>query len=564
MVSRSEMRVDRTSFALAIVAAAALRATGLTYSVPCHFHVDEQLLFTTTADLARDPQKAVAQKYFFNYGSLPRTLLLPPLVAAHRAGRLNLDSRRQLVAYYVVGRGVSAVFGVLTVALVWLIGERHLGPGVGTAAALLLAFSPLHVRDSHFFTPDVMLTFFMTASCAACVTLSARPGARRAILAGVLGGLTLATKASGVAGLLPLLVAARRLRTKRLMAAGALALVATALLGNWPALLAPDRLFSGVREFSVWVVGARVRQPDLQFVGTRPWAFWITNLLRFGAGPVLMAVGLAGLVVVARRARSSTGGRMLLAMGVPYFLIVGAAFQKFMRFSLPLHPFLALCGGVLMVEAYRRRRVRPLVILLFLLHAGYGIAYAKVFWHTDPRIAAGRELSHDLPGGTAILLETTHSNPPLIDADRKRGLYDSYLPKLGECVVSRYGEFTLHYIDPYVHLYEVAQESNEQWACVDSALSLADVVVLGPRYRDQYLRLPDQFPAMNRFYRGLDSGSLGFRLARVYRNPPSILGITIDDRDSELTFRLFDRPAIRVYVRSDSEAEEALCAPASQ
>ena len=561
MVSQSEVRTHRILLILVLLAAALLRFGGLTYSTPFHFHVDEQLLLTTTADLAIDPARAVEYRYFFNYGSLPRTFLLPPLLVAKWAGLLNLESQRQLIAFYILCRGISAAFGVLTVALVWLMGERLFGRGVGWAAALLLTFSPLHVRDSHFFTTDVMLTFLLVATAGASITLSERPRMRYAILAGALGGLTVATKASGLAGLLPLVLSAVKLRNRRLLLAGLAGFGIALLVGYWPIAIAFDRLVRVVREFSVWVAGVRVRQPDLQFVGTLPWLFWITNLLRYGAGPVLLALGCAGSIIIAVRARRSRPERMLTAMAVPYFLVLGAAFQKFMRFSLPLHPVLALCGGVLLAEACRRRCLRPFVILLLVLHAGYGIAYARVFWRTDPRIVAGNELRRDLPEGTSILLETTHSNPPLIEADLRQGLYGSYLPTLGECVVRRHDGLELLYVDPYVYLYDVAREPDLQWACLDSALSLADVAVIGPRYRDQYMRLPVDYPTMERFYRGLDAGNLGFHLARMYDNPPSILGLTIDDRDSELTFRLFDRPEIRVYVRSGSEAEEALCAP---
>ena len=66
--------------------------------------------------------------------------------------------------FYVLGRVVSASFGAATVILTYRLGKACKNSRTGAAAALLLAVNFLHVRDSHFATMDVALTFFMTLS----------------------------------------------------------------------------------------------------------------------------------------------------------------------------------------------------------------------------------------------------------------------------------------------------------------------------------------------------------------------------------------------------------------
>jgi hypothetical protein len=337
-------------------------------------------------------------------------------------------------------------------------------------------------------------------------------------------------------------------------------LAAAFFLGNWPVLLAPRTFFETLGVLSSWAKGTSIRQADLQFVNTTPWLYWVTNLLRYGAGPVFLSLGLAGGLVLLLKREKRLPALLVLSTGLCYFVIMGASFQKFMRFSLPLHPLLALSGGVFVVLWMRRGGLYKTVLyLLLIVHACYGIAYAAVFWRPDPRIVAGEELSARLPPGTRILLETTHSNPPLIEADWRAGLYTSYLPQLGQCTVERHGEFNLMYIDPYIYLYEKAKTRSERWECLIRALDQVDVVIIGPRYRDQYLRLPEQYPAMARFYRELDGEELGFSLMATYGNAARIGPISLPDDRSELTYRLFDRPYLRVYARTGTVAEERLC-----
>ncbi len=550
------MTAHARAFVAVVCAASAVRFSGLGYSVPFHFHIDEQLLMVSTVSLIERPKEAVREKYFFNYGSFPRLLAGGPLLAARLAGRLDLTRERQVRAYYLVARGVSALVGTLTVAIVGIVGTWLLGPWEGVIPALLLAFSPLHLRDSHFFTPDPLLTSLVTAALA-CALWAERTGGVKAMAGcGVTAGLALATKLSALPALAPVALVWWRRREGRTPLA--LGLLAAFVAGNWPVLLAPDAFAQSLRTLLSWARGGTVRQADLQFVETAPWLYWVTNLLRYGAGPVLWVCGLAGVGLLAVRGRP---GRLVLAAGVPYFLVMGAGFQKFMRFSLPVHPVLALGGGLLLATLWGGRGLsRALVGALLAIHVLVGLAYAGVFLREDPRIRAGRELARELPPGTRVLLETTHSNPPLIEEDYRKGLFGSYLPRLGLPLVRRCGEFELLYLDPYVYLYEVVREPQAQWACILEALDEADVVIVGNRYRDQYARLPHRFPAMARFYRELDGGALGFACVRVYRNPARLGPLEIDDARAELTFRLFDRPTLWVYVRPGTAAWRALCA----
>ena len=59
----------------------------------------------------------------------------------------------------LVCRAEVALFGFLIVLVIYLIGKKLFNKNVGLLAALFLAISPLHVRDSHYITTDVPMVF---------------------------------------------------------------------------------------------------------------------------------------------------------------------------------------------------------------------------------------------------------------------------------------------------------------------------------------------------------------------------------------------------------------------
>ncbi|MFA6584505.1 MAG: glycosyltransferase family 39 protein, partial [Elusimicrobiaceae bacterium] len=65
---------------------------------------------------------------------------------------------------FLISRGLSAVFGALTVLPVFRTAKNLFGLKVGYAAAVFAAFCVLLVRDSHFGTLDATAVFFIACS----------------------------------------------------------------------------------------------------------------------------------------------------------------------------------------------------------------------------------------------------------------------------------------------------------------------------------------------------------------------------------------------------------------
>jgi 4-amino-4-deoxy-L-arabinose transferase-like glycosyltransferase len=217
--ARGRVWLRRVALAAILLAAAALRLTGLDWDGFQHHHPDERYItwVATTIEMM-SPGSAAAwrpdQSTFnpfhwppeassegivvlqgeprdFAYGHAPLYLgvaatrlaervapLLLPLLPPHRsltADVLNGAGRIEFHHLAAVGRALTALFDVGTVLLVYLLGRRLYSPAVGLLAAALLAVTVLHIQQAHFFTSDPYLTFFVAASLYAMV-MAARGG----------------------------------------------------------------------------------------------------------------------------------------------------------------------------------------------------------------------------------------------------------------------------------------------------------------------------------------------------------------------------------------------------
>ncbi len=66
-----------------------------------------------------------------------------------------------------------------------------------------------------------------------------------------------------------------------------------------------------------------------------------------------------------------------------------------------------------------------------------------------------------------------------------------------------------------------------------------------------YQHLPEsRYGVVKQYYRDLFAGRLGFALVRTFKVYPALFGHRIDDDGAELTFRLFDHPAVYVFHRT--------------
>jgi hypothetical protein len=99
--------------------------------------------------------------------------------------------------FWILGRSMSAFSALLTIILVFFIGRKLYDVRTGLLASLFLSVAYLHVRDSHYCTPDILLTLLMGAAFWFVIAVSEKGDLKSYLFAGLFGGLAASTKYVG-------------------------------------------------------------------------------------------------------------------------------------------------------------------------------------------------------------------------------------------------------------------------------------------------------------------------------------------------------------------------------
>ena len=149
---------------LILIAGTYLRFVGQDWDVEQHLHPDERFLTMVESSLL--PVGSVGEYFdtanstlnptnrghsYFVYGTLPIFMVRYLAEALDSTGYGSV---------YLVGRTLSAVMDLLSVALVFFIGARLYSRKVGIIGAAFSTFAVLQIQQSHFFTVDTFITFF--------------------------------------------------------------------------------------------------------------------------------------------------------------------------------------------------------------------------------------------------------------------------------------------------------------------------------------------------------------------------------------------------------------------
>jgi 4-amino-4-deoxy-L-arabinose transferase-like glycosyltransferase len=268
------------------------------------------------AILAGDPNP-----HFFNWPSLTLYVFAAAYAVAKAAG-IALSGAH----YVLIARGIVALAGVATVLATAAIARTLADRATAAIAALFLAVTPLHVRDSHFAMTDVLMTLWVTLSMA--LMMRAVDTRRRGFFAaaGVAGGLATSTKYS--AGVIVAIAAAAPAIAS---AAMFLAAWAAGFLAGTPFALLDFPAFSG----DVSYERAHLSGGHTVLLG-RGWLYHLHTTLPHGLGIAVFVAALCGIPIVASR----YGKRALVPaiFATVFYLSMGAGRTVFFRYAMPLLP----------------------------------------------------------------------------------------------------------------------------------------------------------------------------------------------------------------------------------
>ncbi|MCH8223152.1 MAG: glycosyltransferase family 39 protein [Chloroflexi bacterium] len=518
--------------------ALALRLYGIDWDGGGLFHPDERAILSKVSELdlpsigdlpdLLDADKSTLNPNWFSYGSLPLYMLKGVDVAASPFTDLNIFDLR------FPGRVMSAMADTALIGLIFLFGRAWLGNRVGLLAALFAALAVIEIQLSHFFAVDTFLALFGAASVFFMVRVGYTGKKSDSLAAGVLVGLALATKASAAVLLVPLIfshllyIASEpgeffrlsrspeeiRARAKsvlsRLLYAGAG--IVGALYVTQPYMF----LDWGTYRESVTRESEMVRRiTDLpftrQYIDTPRYLYQFWQLGTYGLGPVLgmLAWGslfISGVYALRKRRKFDL---VVLSYVVPYLLITGWFDVKFLRYMLPILPFLLLYAarvliwGLDIVRDWRPdlRYAGPVAIgLVVAVTAHYAISYETIYSRPHPAQATSDWIIENTPRDSLVLKEHWEEGLPRLEP-RFREELELYNP-----------------------------DTDFKFDRISSQLARADYLVFySNRLYATLPRLEERYPLSTRYYEKLFDGTLGYELVHTERSVPSFLGISYDE-----------------------------------
>jgi 4-amino-4-deoxy-L-arabinose transferase-like glycosyltransferase len=575
-------------FLIAILLGIGMRFYGLKWGLPYHFHSDEHLVASFTEKLRTAEsitQLLHPDRLFFLYSPFLMYLLIALVTVASFFHSFSHTDAGSLTLYFLLGRCLVVCFSSLTLIMVYQLGKRLFTKSIGMLAAVFLAFTVLHIRDSHFYLPDVPMTFFVVLTVFFAAGIMEGKGIKSYILTGVFAGVGIATKQTALM-VFPVILAAHIIGTFKnqqvpsnsikkvilsyqfwgLLLAPFLIAGITFLLLDPFVLINPQKFLEVSHQTAMFVKGIRQHNWTFQFTGTKI-SYWFTNLLYFGMGPLLELVSLIGVLwaivngvlrVAGHRIKNICSADLLmLSFLLPYLYFIGGGYMKFIRYSIPLLPFLCLLGARFMLDIYEmtthknvRIAVGALITVVIITSFLYALAYLNIYRQEDVRIQASKWIHQHIPPESTILVDSSSATPLLGSMFFQPQLYDSYYSGFGLRSLYKKDYFRIKVLLLLTEIHH-SSRSRQWWErYLKGRLQNVDYIIMSDEYYEQYSHRSSDYPTLNQFYQDLFTGNLGFQQIKTYKTHPSLFGYALNDDRAELTFRLFDHPKIMIFKRN--------------
>jgi hypothetical protein len=585
-----------------------LRLYGINWDLGAHLHPDERMLIMVAERLL---VAGNSNPDFFNYGSLP-IYLLSFLWKACSFAFLSCAQLGSYDGLLIVGRCLSVLTDMCTLYVIYGI-ARLCWPtrkDLNLFPVAMYAFAFFPIQNTHFFVVDVFMTFFVTYGMYYVFQFLRYGRHSHIAFAGVLFGAAFASKFTAivffVGVVLTLLVWFTYHKERFVRIASILFTLGTIFflthvvcmpyayrfsvvlphtipfdsertniemiedrlrLINNPEVTASvslppkfvtriaSELFSkryilDTLEQAQMNKNAYVFPYTLQYVGTTPYLYYVSQIYLWGLGPCIFVFACMGFIFIVKRGWSGrfhipmnlTGTSILILFSIVnsfYFLIVGMSAVKFMRYMLPLYPLFALYAGYgafkLLDSANRWSRI--IAIVMFVLVCLWTVGFVNIYSKSHTRQRARDWALANIPSGSTIAVEHWDDRP--IDG--------------GSFKFVEMTNFEL-------------PDDRAKWRALETKLSEAQYIVLASnRLYTPMQKLHDCkkyfhcYPIMNRYYKDLFAeryllgSNLRFIKIKEFTAYPTIqvgpFHITIPDDTADESFTVYDHPKVMIFKK---------------
>lgn len=538
-----------------------LRLYGVNWDQGFHLHPDERMLIMVAERIHFFDQ---LNPQFFNYGSLPIYLL------KIGAEIINKTNYQQMLS---IGRNLSIIFDLITILLIYklsffLLKEKK----IAFFSSLFYSIAFFPIQNSHFFISDVFLTSFTTALVYSLIKfLKASPRKKsfltRIALLGLIFGAMLATKITALVfyPLIIIILLLKKLKNQRSFSLiDKLRLIVVFHLSFFlfffifmPYAFLDYKNF--LKDISLQIKmnnDPYIFPYTLQYVGTFPYLYYLKNIFFWGLGPVISVLCILGFIEVIKKLsnkviwqnqKSSITNYQLLIIVIFYlfyFLIIGRSAVKFMRYMLPVYPFLTIMAGygLYQIQNSKFKIIKKTfnflpVFLSFsflLLTLIWTLMFISIYSQTHTRISATDWILKNIQDGSTLAVEHWDDRLPIYGGERYYFL-----------------EMTL-YDQP---------DDKVKWQILNKKLKQADYIIIASnRLYVPLQKLNDCqkykvcYPKTAEYYKKLFKEELGFKKVAEFAVYPEfqILNFKFQIRDegADESFTVYDHPKVIVFKKS--------------
>ena len=513
-----------------------LRFYGLDWGLPWRYHIDENAFINAANYMRKAPHLNHLNPKWFYHPSLNI------YIVCFLSWIYSLFGSLTLPKVHLLGRINSAFWGTISIPMLFLLGRRLYGALTGILAALLFSVVVIHIQMSHFFTPDVTLVFFLTATMYFSAQVVRGGAMKNYIAAGLAAGIGMASK-YWAPSIVPLIVAhiirlvdlkkSSWRENRKLIAAFIFAGAVFFVLSPYVIL---DAGFA-VPKILWWAkktTGAIPQIWSYHFEGTRPYLYHLSRNLPWALGWPLALVSGAGFIFCLIRHRRED--ILLFSWIILNFLLIGSWYIKSIRYLLPILPFLCLCAAEPVSRLLSNSKTRilgvSLTLVIFLWSATFSLAFIHIYSVPHSKTQASEWLYTNIPAGCGI---ATDYSIPL----GKRNA----LPDLYSVSSLNFG-----------YLFESQLTPEEKEAYLTEKIENADYIIVADELREYFRNPAPRHMAEKKFLGDLFSGHLNFELIKTFKIYPQLGKWKLNDDGAELSFHFFDHPAIFVFKRKVQSA----------
>ena len=415
---------------LLLVLATAVRFYGLRFGMPHVWARPDELV---VCDIAQRFLTGDLNPHFWSYPTLFMYLLAALDYGYYLFGRAAGWFRSiehflalwkvQWTPFFMIARVVSATSGAATVVVVHRLSARLFDRLTAGVAALLFALAFLHVRDSHFGVTDVTMTFCVTLSFLFLARAAFEDRTKLFAVAGAIAGAGASIKYNVALMAVPLAAAVFVTARGRWRLAGirvalfGLLFVTAFVAGSPYSVLEPSSLFNGLIGESRHV--ALSHGFDLG----RGGFYHLVFSLRYGLGIPLLVAGVGGMVWLFNV--DWRKGLVLASFPAAYYLLLAPTRTVFVRYMIPLVPFLCASAAYATTAAARSiaRRFRlpaaPAAIVIAVLviapSAASVVQIDRLFAATDSRLLLADWIRANVKPGSSVYFAGNIVVQPFVD-----------------------------------------------------------------------------------------------------------------------------------------------------